>query len=167
MFVACCLKHSWENTWFLPKPDPRLKVSLLLLRPPTVTSHSATKRPVEENRKSPLSTDRWATAAQPPRLGGANWTAALRCCARGSPEGGHSGQTNGSDWRQRLKAHGQGHKEKNEGKSLYKDACKGKNITDGHMNIVYAPDSSCAYMNQVVGIQQPWLEGVIFFQFIV
>lgn len=35
------------------------------------------------------------------------------------------------------------------------------------MNIVYAPDSSCAYMNQVVGIQQPWLEGVIFFQFIV
>lgn len=56
-----------------PVSDTILIVCLLFLHPLTVTSHSATKRPVDANRKSPRTgTALWATAAQPPHPDGAN-----------------------------------------------------------------------------------------------
>lgn len=58
----------------------------------TVTSHSATKRPADANRRCPgTGTVPSATATQAPRLGGASWTAAPRRCGRGSPEAGGEG----------------------------------------------------------------------------
>lgn len=158
-----CLKEVlWENTasgtetslQSIPVPDVILIVCPLFLHPLTVTSHYATKRPVDANRKFPRTgTALWATAAQPPHPDGANWTAARRRCGRGSPEEEHGG------WKgKRTRFNG----EKNEGESWFKDTCRGKKITDGHIYNVCSLDCSCAYMNQVVIIQRRGVEGAIF-----
>lgn len=96
-------ESSWEKFPWLTFPS----VLTAWLFPPSdplaVTSHSATRRPGDASRKSPLTgNDPWATAAQPPPLDAANWTAARRHCGRGSPEGGRGRDHQSEDNRTRL-----------------------------------------------------------------